>query len=432
MTSIIELLATDSPRSSRSNINTNFENLNTDLGVAETKLAGIEAGADVTDAGNVGSAIHGASAKTAIVDADKLAIIDTQASNVLKTLSWAYVKSVLKTYFDSIYGGKFGVNIKDYGAVGDGETDDTEAIQTALDTGRKVLIPEGNFAITASLKPGGYDQVIEGEGFSVSIITVIGADVNGFDDSDLTYNRCTMRDFSIVGDNTTGIGIKFTKQCYDSRFENLKIFCGEQAIYMVENNSFSYSFSNCHFNSYNNHGIEIMGGNSVLFENCYVHEVGDGKVGYRIYAGATLISCNGLDSNADYWGMFGGDPGDGEPEAIYQVNLIGCNIEAFHKAGLRFKYNGEAKVESCVFIPINVAGQHYDTCIHTGYCDKQIILINNRFYTTDSTMDKLANVYRSAGAQIMVQGVAPTQVDAAGVLTNLPRIYSNGTTIVTV
>jgi len=69
----------------------------------KTKLAGIETSADVTDAGNVGSSIHGSSAKTTMVDADKLAIIDTEASNVLKTLTWAYVKSILKTYFDTLY-----------------------------------------------------------------------------------------------------------------------------------------------------------------------------------------------------------------------------------------------------------------------------------------------------------------------------------------
>jgi hypothetical protein len=51
------------------------------------KLAGIEALADVTDAGNVGSTIHGATAKTTPVGADEIAIIDTEASNVLKRMT---------------------------------------------------------------------------------------------------------------------------------------------------------------------------------------------------------------------------------------------------------------------------------------------------------------------------------------------------------
>ena len=65
-----------------------------------TKLTGIEAAADVTDAGNVGSSIGGATVITTIADADKMAVT---VGGVLKTLSWAYVKSILKTYFDTLY-----------------------------------------------------------------------------------------------------------------------------------------------------------------------------------------------------------------------------------------------------------------------------------------------------------------------------------------
>ena len=69
----------------------------------KSKLDGIEAAADVTDAGNVGAAIHGATEKTTPVNADKIAIIDTEAGNVLKWLSWTNVKATLKTYFDTLY-----------------------------------------------------------------------------------------------------------------------------------------------------------------------------------------------------------------------------------------------------------------------------------------------------------------------------------------
>lgn len=63
-----------------------------------------EANADVTDAGNVGAAIHGTSAKTTPVDADTMPLIDSAASNVLKKVTWANVKATLKTYFDTLYG----------------------------------------------------------------------------------------------------------------------------------------------------------------------------------------------------------------------------------------------------------------------------------------------------------------------------------------
>lgn len=59
-----------------------------------SKLDGIEALADVTDAGNVGSSIHGATAKTTLVDADTLPLIDSAASNVLKKITWANIKAL--------------------------------------------------------------------------------------------------------------------------------------------------------------------------------------------------------------------------------------------------------------------------------------------------------------------------------------------------
>jgi hypothetical protein len=68
-----------------------------------TKLDGIEASADVTDAVNVGSSIHGATAKTTPVDGDTAPLIDSAASNVLKKVTWANIKTTLKTYFDTLY-----------------------------------------------------------------------------------------------------------------------------------------------------------------------------------------------------------------------------------------------------------------------------------------------------------------------------------------
>ena len=69
----------------------------------KSKLDGIEAGANVTNASTVGSAIHGSSAKATPVDADTVALIDSAASNTLKKLSWANIKATLKTYFDTLY-----------------------------------------------------------------------------------------------------------------------------------------------------------------------------------------------------------------------------------------------------------------------------------------------------------------------------------------
>ncbi|MDF2841759.1 MAG: phage-related protein [Herbinix sp.] len=69
----------------------------------ETKLDGIEAGANVTDAANVGSSISGSAAKTSFIDTDTIAIINSAAANVLSQVTWANVKVALKAYTDTLY-----------------------------------------------------------------------------------------------------------------------------------------------------------------------------------------------------------------------------------------------------------------------------------------------------------------------------------------
>lgn len=76
----------------------------------DTKLTGIEALADVTDAGNVGSSIHGATAKTTPVDADTMPLIDSAASNVLKKVTWANIKATIKAYTDTLYAAALGAD----------------------------------------------------------------------------------------------------------------------------------------------------------------------------------------------------------------------------------------------------------------------------------------------------------------------------------
>ena len=73
------------------------------LDADHTKLNGIEATADITDAINVASTIHGVAAKTTPVNADEVGIVDSAAANILKKLTWTNIKATLKTYFDTLY-----------------------------------------------------------------------------------------------------------------------------------------------------------------------------------------------------------------------------------------------------------------------------------------------------------------------------------------
>lgn len=67
------------------------------------------------------------------------------------------------------------INVREFGAVGDGQTDDTIAIQTALNamgyTGGRVLIPRGTYLVSDSLvlSPG---TILMGEGMGVTTLKI--------------------------------------------------------------------------------------------------------------------------------------------------------------------------------------------------------------------------------------------------------------------
>ena len=67
-----------------------------------SKLSGVEANADVTNATNVGAVNAAATSKTTPIDADSFPIVDSEASNVIKRLTFTNLKAFLKTWLDSL------------------------------------------------------------------------------------------------------------------------------------------------------------------------------------------------------------------------------------------------------------------------------------------------------------------------------------------
>ncbi len=70
----------------------------------KTKLGNIS-GSNTGDetATTIGTLINGAGEKETPIDADMVGLMDSEASNVIKKLSWSNIKATLKTYFDTLY-----------------------------------------------------------------------------------------------------------------------------------------------------------------------------------------------------------------------------------------------------------------------------------------------------------------------------------------
>ena len=66
---------------------------------------------------SVAASVHAADTKATPIDADEVALADSEDEYTLKNLTWANIKATLKTYFDTLYGA--------IGIHGNGETDAT-------------------------------------------------------------------------------------------------------------------------------------------------------------------------------------------------------------------------------------------------------------------------------------------------------------------
>lgn len=108
------------------------------------------------------------------------------------------------------------VSVKDFGAVGDGTTNDTAAIQLALNTSSNVYFPVGNYRVTAQLNIVTSGQTVYGDG-DLSILT---ADSGTFTVlRAYNVNDVTVKGLKIVGaGSSTGISdgacLQFTNVNY--------------------------------------------------------------------------------------------------------------------------------------------------------------------------------------------------------------------------
>lgn len=123
------------------------------------------------------------------------------------------------------------LNVKNYGAVGDGSNDDTASIQAAIDalpsSGGTVLLPSGTYKVTSTITIDKDGTTLKGVG-AASVIQVpnsaLGINVIQIGNGATTRAHCAIRDLRInaTAQKTAGVGIHLTK-CFKIWLQNLLI-----------------------------------------------------------------------------------------------------------------------------------------------------------------------------------------------------------------
>jgi len=137
------------------------------------------------------------------------------------------------------------INIKDYGAVGDGVTDDTTAIETALASGKSLFVPAGTYKLTAAITIPSHCFMYGEEKPNVSndanTVFLIDHDGDGFVIDNTAADRIYLSGFVLTKEGTdyegTGKGIKIytsgTTNGTGRDIQNIKVDYFDTGIYLA-------------------------------------------------------------------------------------------------------------------------------------------------------------------------------------------------------
>jgi len=243
------------------------------------------------------------------------------------------------------------VSVKEFGAKGDGVTDDTQAIQNALSSGASVVFfPRGTYLVTSTLNIG-FDTILIGAGRRRTIINPKG-DITGLRIN--SANRVCIRDLFIQSiDHSARYGLVVGTGSHNCRVENVEIMGFTGAGIRVEDNCWDQYFediliSGCsgdgfqagatfndatlvHVQAVSNggNGFTFLGSSPALSVSCIeCHAETNGGSGFYLYGtgvgSISFIDCYvEMNGNAGY--SIGWTTGS-QSNSIDTVNIIGGNI----------------------------------------------------------------------------------------------------------
>lgn len=221
------------------------------------------------------------------------------SSGIPKTDFASAVQSTLDTSYPVI-------NVQSYGAKGDGTTDDTAAIQSALNavpsTGATVVLPAGTYIISSTLSIDKDGTVLTGVGAGSTLRvtgSALGIDVIKIGNGSTTRAHCAVRNLHIdaASQKTGGVGILMSK-CFKIWLQNLLV---EKQYRSLEiNNTTEVWLSDSDIRDSKEHGLLILNdmnsGYDWYISNCVFDNPDVTNTGSGIHwdGGETLV-VNGVD-----------------------------------------------------------------------------------------------------------------------------------------
>lgn len=247
------------------------------------------------------------------------------------------------------------VNVFDYGAVGDGLTDDTAAIQASMTAanGKALYFPTGTYKTTSATFSSFSNMLIFGDGFSSVIQVGTAIDAWLFDN---TCSSINIQGLSFVGASVSTEG--------------------KTALRLRAPRS---SVRNCYFRNFNN-GVLIQDENAIdclitgnIFKDLIGSTSGNGYATYTI-AQRTIISNNHFINVGRHDVYLSGSTPQGAQYCVVESNTsISCGSEAI----ALYAQSTQGSVKGCVVQGNNIKSSGTQAIGITQNCTDNIIANNN-------------------------------------------------------
>lgn len=282
-------------------------------------------------------------------------------------------------------------NVRDFGAVGDGVTDDYAAFAAAIATGRTVYVPKGDYAVGTTIAMANPTQTMFGDGYTSKIVNT----------------QATGAVIKVTADSCSIKGIYFwTTGTMTASLPSRTVATYKMGVWV---DAWSTTVQDCWFKFPQGRGLWAFdaGAAAVYYTNVFDNRFDSCRVGFEADFGGEYCIVRGNTFTSSYCGIYEGAAGN----QIYDANDIKEATRAIVISGAgnglhgsisnnRLNHNSSGlEVQSGSLGMLVTGNTFYFSTIDIGTSDtvSNLIFVNNLVSGTTITCAKAKNNRMSLG-----------------------------------
>lgn len=240
------------------------------------------------------------------------------------------------------------INVKDYGALGDGTTDDRAAIQAALDAvppgGAVVFVPSGDYRLGDSLRISISATTLIGEG-ATSVLRLVDSIKKPAIGLPITF----FDNVNLLAPTTIVSNVTISRLVLDGNHNPVAVIGTDLDYFAIEAIQTSYlTLSELIIRNWASDGLTVSNGNVVndhlTIEDCLISGCHRSGIHIGFASNAVIRRCHVMDTPSQYWG----------PSAAHSIDV---EVEGYDELNPpnHYPYVRNLTIEDCILERTNAA-----------------------------------------------------------------------------